>query len=101
MVNTITQEMVQRGKIKPNRYMSPSDYCKKWIPLFYGVMPDESGYKKACITELTRVLGYTESSLFKWGIDLSNHPPQVSYTLKWVDLVNNFYWLLGFKANQF
>jgi len=99
-MHVITPLMLQQGRIKAHKYMTPSAYCEKWIPRFYNLMPTDTGYKKACIQELQRVLGYTESAIYRWGADFSQHPPQVSYTLKWVDLANNFYWLLGFKANE-
>ena len=100
-MSAITPQMVQQGRIRANKYMTPSAYCEKWIPKFYALMPTDSGYKKACITELQRTLGYSEPAIYKWGADFSQHPPQVSYTLKWVDLVNTFYSILGLKANDF
>jgi len=100
-MSAITPQMVQQGRIRAYKYMSPSAYCEKWIPRFYGLMPTDSGYKKACILELQRTLGYSEAAIYKWGVDLSQHPPQVSYSLKWVDLVNTFYSVLGFRACDF
>jgi len=57
-------------------------FCELWIPKLYGLQPDERGYKKACISELAKIVGDISPSNiqknWKWGKGEKEYP-------KWVD----------------
>lgn len=100
-VPTITRDMVLRDKSFSLNSMSPSDFCAKWIPILYGIMPDERGYKAACIKELTAVTGLTESTIKNsWGANMANYPKSVENTLYWANIGYTVNHALGFRPNR-
>ena len=52
--------------------MTPSEYCKKWIPILYGCEPGEYGYRKACVMELVYITDFEPRSIQNWGQDLND-----------------------------
>lgn len=72
--------------------MSPSEYCEKWIPIIYGIEPDERGYRAKCIIELSSVTEFATSTIEGWGSDLDavaeRTRPIVERTLAMQDALN-------------
>lgn len=68
--------------------MRPSEYLQKWMPIKYGISPEQRGYKAKAILELEEVTGLSSTSIKKWpGLDTNT-----AYVLKlldYADLVNN------------
>lgn len=60
--------------------MSPNEYCKKWIPLLYGVHPGEPDYLKSCHLELLSTLPVSVATIIGWGEHLENYTSR-----QWVD----------------
>ena len=99
--SVITRDMVLRDKSFSLNFMSPSDFCQKWIPILYKIMPDERGYKAACIKELVSVTGLTESTIKNsWGADMANYPKSVENTLYWANISYTVNHALGFRPNR-
>lgn len=62
--------------------MNPSEYCAKWIPVFYGVTPGDPDYLAACQIELLSILPVSPSTIAAWGQDLANYTSR-----SWVDVI--------------
>lgn len=65
------------------------DYCDKWVSKFSGVPQDETGYKKACITEIQRITGYAPNTIKNWGTNFENAPEIVNRFCKMADILNS------------
>jgi hypothetical protein len=69
--------------------LEPNDYCRKWVPVFYGKQPGERGYKAACIKELARVTGVAPENIERnWGKELENTPSYLPRMLRMADIIN-------------
>jgi len=72
--------------------MSPSEYCQIWIPIIYGLHPDERGYRAKCIIELSSVTELATSTIEGWGSNLDmvaeRTRPIVERTLAMQDALN-------------
>jgi len=53
-------------RLQQRKALNIEEFCQNWIPKLYGLQPDEYGYRKACITELTRLM---EGAITAKGID--------------------------------
>jgi hypothetical protein len=99
----ITRESAIKKQIFRNSFVSPSEYCEKWVTKICGLQPDERGYKSACVRELMRVTGLAESTIREWGIDYVkfNEKPSkaVLAALKWADQINSVKESLGFRPD--
>jgi hypothetical protein len=71
MVLPVSLQKERKTSMRETR-MTPSEYCKKWIPHLYGHEPGEYGYRKACIIELACITDFETSSIQNWGQDLNN-----------------------------
>jgi hypothetical protein len=70
------------------------DFCEKWIPKLYKLHPGDHGYKKACITELSRLLqGSIKASTIArtWKIDGVGGVDYPLYMDALLDLANQRY----------
>lgn len=66
------------------------EFCHRWIPKLYKIQPDEYGYRKACVTELSRLM--KDSITFrgieknwKWQNGQTDYPPYVKAVLDLAD----------------
>ena len=68
--------------------MRPSEYLQKWMPIKYGISPNDRGYKAKAIIELEEVTGLSNTSIKKWP-GLENNTSYVLKLLDYADLVNS------------
>ena len=68
--------------------MDPWEYACKWVPLIYGINPDERGFKDAAAREISRITGRHTGSIRNWGSQFENAPQDVRLILKMADLLN-------------
>ncbi len=68
--------------------MEPREYCCRWVPKFYGISPDERGYRKACIKELAKVTTLEEGTINNWGSQFEGRPNYVLVMLRMADMIN-------------
>ena len=68
--------------------MRPSEYLQKWMPIKYGISPNDRGYKAKAIIELEEVTGLSNTSIKKWP-GLENNTSNVLKLLDYADLVNS------------
>lgn len=68
--------------------LTPEEYCKKWVPVFYGVQPDERGFRKHAVEELSKITGFQPTSINNWGKGFANAPSWVHRMLKMADILN-------------
>ncbi len=101
----ITRESAIKKQIFKDRYVSPSEYCAKWVTKISGIQPDERGYKSACVRELMRVTMLAESTIRDWGVDFVDFNESkgknkaVLAALKWADQNNSVKVGLGFRPD--
>ena len=99
----ITRESAIKKQIFKDNYVSPSDYCDRWVTKISGYRPDTRGYKSACARELMRVTGLAKSTIGEWGIDFIkfNEKPSkaVLAALKWADQINSVKESLGIRPD--
>ena len=68
--------------------MRPSECLQKWMPIKYGISPNDRGYKAKAIIELEEVTGLSNTSIKKWP-GLENNTSYVLKLLDYADLVNS------------
>ncbi|NEN88483.1 MAG: hypothetical protein F6K24_01645 [Okeania sp. SIO2D1] len=68
--------------------MRPSEYLQKWMPIKYGIHPNQRGYKTKAILELEEVTGLSGTSIKKWP-NLETNTAYVLKLLDYADLVNS------------
>ena len=99
----ITRESAIKKQIFKDNYVSPSDYCEKWVTKISGYRSDARGYRSACVRELMRVTGLAESTIREWGKDYSkfneNPSKSVLAALKWADQINSVKEGLGIRPD--
>jgi hypothetical protein len=99
----ITRESAIKRQIFKDNYVSPSEYCAKWVTKISGLQPDARGYKSACVRELMRVTGLAKSTIGEWGIDYTkfdeNPSKAVLAALKWADQINSVKEGLGIRPD--
>lgn len=66
------------------------DFLHRWIPKLYGIQPDEYGFRKACITELSRLMSGVITARgidknWKWQNGQTDYPPYVKPLLDLAD----------------
>lgn len=79
--------------------MNPDKYLSRWVPVFYGINPEERGYRKVCIHEIHRLTGISKNTINTWGSMFENCPEHVRYTLKWVNDLNLIRELVPLELN--
>ena len=52
--------------------LTPGEYCARWVPIIYGIEPDERGYRSKCVVELNHATGFALTTIEGWGSDLNN-----------------------------
>jgi hypothetical protein len=95
----LTREMVVRKKYLDQTPMKPSEYCNAWVTKITGIQPDERGYKKACVTELMRVTGCAESTVWGWGDSFDECPAYVKFILAPTHANNLIKEVFGYRAD--
>lgn len=106
MVTTEQRLAVQRNgvkwqKLRLNRTMTTVEYLLKWIPLIYGVQPDERGFRAKCIEELSQVTEIPARSIdTNWGKapTFDRAPNYINTILNLQNQVNEMYL---FRVSQF
>jgi hypothetical protein len=78
-------ERIEALRKKP---MEPREYCRRWVPKFYRISPDERGYRKACIKELAKVTTLEEGTINNWGSQFEGRPDYVLVMLRMADMIN-------------
>lgn len=68
--------------------MNPEEYCKKWVPEFRGVTPDDWGYRKICIEELSKITGLSEGTISGWGKHFEKAPAYAHKHCAMADALN-------------
>lgn len=68
--------------------VSPLEYCEKWVPIFYGVSPDERGFRTNAVQELCKVTGLKQGTVNNWGSGFEKAPELVSRLLAMADILN-------------
>lgn len=69
--------------------MKPSDYCEKWVPIFYKIQPGDRGYKKKCIEELVRVTTLAPETIERsWGRNFEKAPTYIDRMLDYANALN-------------
>ena len=68
--------------------MRPSEYLQKWMPIKYGISPNDRGYRAKAIIELEEVTGLSNTSIKKWP-GLETNTAYVLKLLDYADFVNN------------
>ncbi len=56
--------------------IDPSDFCKKWMPVFHDIRPDDWGFASDCAHAIAELTGYRVSTVNNW-LNGNYSPPEV------------------------
>jgi hypothetical protein len=82
------RESAIKEQITRAKAVTPKEYCDRWVTKKSGLQPDEWGYASACVRELAKVLGCSETTVRGWGRDFGKFPEYVRASLSNVDKLN-------------
>lgn len=80
--------------------LEPTEYLSEWVPLIWGISPEERGYRKACINEIHRITGVSVNTINTWsptGSDFDKCPDYVYRVFKAHHMLNTVRKIVGFR----
>lgn len=88
-MTVLTKESYLRLKCSP-KTLEIEDFCNRWIPKLYKIEQNEYGFRKACVTELSRLMKDSITLLgieknWKWQNGQTDYPPYVRAVLDLAD----------------
>lgn len=69
--------------------MKPIDYLTTWLPILYGIHPNDWGARTKCREELERITGISQNTIKSWGADFELAPIYVQKICDYMDFINS------------
>ncbi len=63
------------------------EFCQKWIPILYNVLPDDDTYRHCCVKLVTRITERSPKTVENWTYNPETVPRDVQKILGLVDAI--------------